>query len=74
MRPTILCGVLSAVLLSTSAWASQLNAPPPARAHVLKENIKVKKVSMSDYRLPTSFTGQRCFEWRIRSRWDLCIR
>ncbi len=74
MRPTTLCMALSAVLLSASAWADPHSGARTGARTGSKKELKVKKVSMSQYRVPSSFSGERCFEWRIRSRWDLCSR
>jgi len=73
MRRTTLVVALSAVLLSASAWADQRGQKPRAARPAALE-VKVRKDSTFGYRLPSSFSGERCFEWRIRSRWDLCSR
>ena len=72
MRPTTLCVALSAVLLSAGAWAQQQRPAPVGRTQSVRTDVKVRKASLSEYRLPRSFSGERCFEFRIRSRWDLC--
>jgi hypothetical protein len=71
MRTTVSCLALSVVLISASAGAEQGRPAPGARTQVLRKGL-LKKASFSQYRLPSSFSGERCFEWRIRSRWDLC--
>ncbi len=75
MRRTTLVVALSAVLMSTSARSEQRSeAPGATRGQFLREEVKVQKASVSRYRLPSSLTGERCFEWRLRSHWDLCSR